>query len=59
MNYLNKWSFKLALFGMAMGIFVAFGQGTTNVGIIIGFGIPFGLILGLIGVVIDVFSNKK
>lgn len=54
----DRWSFRLAMLGFAMGIFAALGQGYLNIAFMIGFGLPFALVLGLIGLVIDFFRNK-
>ena len=54
---LDRWAFRLAMLGFAMGIFVGFGQGTTDIAYMIGFGVPFALILSLIGLVIDFFKK--
>lgn len=56
--FLDRWSFRLAMLGFAMGIFTALGQGYINVAFMLGFGLPFALVLGLIGLVIDFFRNK-
>jgi hypothetical protein len=55
---LDRWFFRLAMLGFAMGVFAALGQGYLNIGFMIGFGLPFALVLGLIGSVIDFFRNK-
>ena len=55
----DRWSIRLALVGLGMGVFAAFGQGYTQIGFMIGFGIPFALILGIIGLVIDLVKPKK
>ncbi len=55
---LDRWSFRLAMLGFAMGIFAGFSQGTTDFAYMIGFGVPFALVLGLIGLLIDAFSRK-
>ena len=55
---LDRWSFRLAMLGFAMGVFAALGQGYLNIGFMIGFGLPFAVILSLIGFVIDYFRFK-
>jgi hypothetical protein len=55
----NRWSFKLAMVGVAMGIFTALGQGYPNVGSMIGFAIPYALILGVVGMLIDFIKRKR
>jgi hypothetical protein len=49
----DRWAVKLALVGGALGVFAALGQGSTQIGIMIGFGIPIALIGFIIGVVVD------
>jgi len=58
-SLLDRWSIRLALLGIVMGIFTTLGQGYTNIGFMIGFGLPFALILGTIGLVIDLVLRKK
>ncbi len=55
---IDRWSFRLAMLGFAMGIFAALGQGYLNIAFMIGFGLPFAVILSLIGFVIDYFRFK-
>lgn len=55
---LDRWAFRLAMLGFAMGIFAALGQGYLNIAFMIGFGLPFAVILSLIGFVIDYFRYK-
>jgi len=55
----DRWSVKLALLGVAMGIFTTLGMGYTNIGFMIGFAIPMSLILGCVGLVIDFFRYRK
>jgi hypothetical protein len=55
---LDRWAFRLAMLGFAMGIFAALGQGYLNIAFMIGFGLPFAVILSLIGFVIDYFRFK-
>ena len=56
---IDRWSVKLALLGVAMGILTTLGMGYTNIGFMIGFAIPMSLILGGIGLVIDFFLHRK
>jgi len=58
-SLLDRWSVRLALLGVVMGIFTTLGQGYTNIGFMIGFGLPFALILGSIGLVIDIIKGRK
>jgi hypothetical protein len=55
----DRWSVKLALLGVAMGVFTTLGMGYTNIGFMIGFAIPMSLILGCVGLVIDFFRYRK
>ena len=56
---MDRWSVKLALLGVAMGIFTTLRMGYTNIGFMIGFAIPMSLILGGVGLVIDFFRYRK
>ena len=56
---LDRWSIRGILFGFALGIFATFNLGYTNIGFMIGFGIPFAAIFCLIGLVIDFFKFRK
>ena len=56
---IDRWSVKLALLGVAMGILTTLGMGYTNIGFMIGFAIPMSLILGGVGLVIDFFRYRK
>jgi hypothetical protein len=61
-SILDKWSVRLALVGLALGIFASISQGYASpkyIGFMIGFGIPFALILGTVGLIIDLFKRKK
>lgn len=58
-SLLDRWSIRLALLGVVMGIFTTLGQGYTNIGFMIGFGLPFALILGTVGLVIDIIKGRK
>ncbi len=53
----ERWAFRLALLGVALGIFAAFSQGASQPAIIIGFTIPFVCIFALIGGLIDFFRK--
>lgn len=53
----GRWAFKLAMAGIAMGIFTALSRGYPDIGFMIGFAIPFALIFGFIGVIIDFFKK--
>jgi hypothetical protein len=54
---IDRWAFKLAMGGIAMGIFAALGQGYVEIGFMIGFAIPFALIGGVVGIIIDIFKK--
>jgi hypothetical protein len=56
---IDRWSVKLALLGVAMGILTTLGMGYTSIGFMIGFAIPMSLILGVIGLVIDFLLHRK
>ena len=56
---MDRWSVKLALLGVAMGILTTLTMGYTNIGFMIGFAIPMSLIMGCIGLVIDFFRYRK
>ncbi len=59
---LDRWSVRLALVGLGLGVFASISQGYASpkhIGFMIGFGIPFALILGTIGLIIDLFRRKK
>jgi hypothetical protein len=55
---MNKWSVKLAILGIVMGIFTTLSMGYTNIGFMIGFGLPMAAILGFVGLIIDVIKRK-
>ena len=57
-SLLYLWAFRLAMFGLGAGVFLAMGKGYLEIGFMIGFGIPFAVIFGIIGLIID-FINKK
>ena len=54
-SLLDRWSIKLALLGIGLGIFSTLARGYTQVGFMIGFAIPMSLIGLVIGFVIDLF----
>lgn len=56
---LSKWSIRLSLVGVALGILTTLQKGSLSIGFMIGFSIPFVLILGCIGLVVDYFQSKK
>jgi hypothetical protein len=56
---MERWSVRLALLGFGLGIFAGLGLHTTQIGFMIGLGLPMSLVLGLIGLVIDFFQNRK
>jgi len=58
-SLLDRWSVRLSLIGVAMGIFTTFSQGSTQIGFMIGFSIPYVLVLGGVGLVIDYFKSKN
>jgi len=55
----DRWSIKLALFGIAAGIFTTFGMGYTSIGFMIGFGLPMAFIFGIVGLIIDALKDRK
>lgn len=60
----DRWAVRLALAGAALGVFAAWGQGSIQIGFIIGLSIPFVLIGLVVGFVIDALvkpssSNKR
>lgn len=61
-SILDRWSVRLALVGLGLGVFASISQGYASpkhIGFMIGFGIPFALILGIVGLIIDFFRLKK
>ena len=54
-SLLDRWSIRLALLGIGLGIFSTLARGYTQVGFMIGFAIPMSLIGLVIGFVIDLF----
>jgi hypothetical protein len=54
----DRWVFRLALLGIALGIFGGVSKGILDPAILLGFTLPFICIFGLIGAVID-FLKKK
>lgn len=57
-SLLERWSIRLALLGIVLGIFTTLSQGYTSIGFMIGFGLPFALILGTVGLVIDLIKGR-
>jgi len=55
----DRWSIRLALFGLALGIFAGLSLKTTNIAFMIGLGLPMALFLGAIGLIIDLIKNRK
>ena len=61
-SILDRWSVRLALVWLGLGVFASISQGYASpkhIGFMIGFGIPFALILGTVGLIIDFFKRKK
>lgn len=58
-HLLDRWSVKLALLGIALGIFGTLGMGYTKIGFMIGFALPMSIILGITGLIIDFFRYRK
>jgi hypothetical protein len=54
----DRWVFRLALLGIALGIFGGVSKGILDPAVLVGFTLPFICIFGLIGAVID-FLKKK
>jgi hypothetical protein len=52
-SLLDRWSIRLALLGIGLGIFSTLARGYTQVGFMIGFAIPMSLIGLVVGFVID------
>jgi hypothetical protein len=58
----SRWSIRLSLVGLGLGIFGSISQGYASpkhIGFMIGLGIPFALIFGVIGFIIDFFVRKR
>jgi hypothetical protein len=58
-SLLTRWSVRLGLIGVAMGYFIAIGQGRPELGFIIGFSIPCAATLGFLGLIIDLIAGRK
>ena len=58
-NLMDRYSVRGVLFGLVLAIFATFAQGYTNIGFMLGLGIPFAIIFGLVGLVIDKFRKNK
>ena len=56
---LDRWSIRGALLGFAMGVFQMLNMGYTSITFMIGFGIPYAMIFGLIGLVVDFFRFRR
>lgn len=54
----DRWAFRLALLGLAAGIFAGFSQGVMQPAILLGFALPFVCIFALIGGAIDFFKKS-
>jgi len=58
MRLINRWSIRLALIGVALGFLQSY-KVLTLPHFMIGFGIPFAIVLAAIGVLIDFSLAKK
>jgi hypothetical protein len=58
-SLIDRWSVKLALLGIAAGIFTTLGMGYTSIGFMIGFGLPMAFIFGIVGLIIDAIKDRK
>ncbi|MDB2553035.1 hypothetical protein N9X99_00590 [Gammaproteobacteria bacterium] len=56
---LDRWSIRGILLGFGAGIFQTLGMGYTGIGFMVGSRIPLALVFGLIGLVLDIFRNRK
>jgi hypothetical protein len=56
---LGKWSIRLGLLGLAVGMAQHFLSGEIRLAAMIGFSIPYAIILSGIGLLIDFSINKK
>jgi hypothetical protein len=55
----DRWSVRLALFGVGLGVFTTLGLGYTKIGFMIGFAIPMSIFFGFIGLIIDFIKGRK
>ena len=55
----DRWSVRLALFGVGLGVFTTLGLGYTKIGFMIGFAIPMSIFFGFIGLIIDLIKGRK
>jgi len=55
---MDRWSVRLAVGGFALGAFFAFTKGWATVGFMIGFGLPFAVIGGVVGLIVD-WAKKR
>jgi len=55
---MDRWSVRLAVGGFALGAFFAFIQGGAEVAFMIGFGLPFAVIGGVVGLIVD-WAKKR
>lgn len=58
-NAFSRWSVKLAILGLILGVFTTLSMGYTNIGFMIGFGLPLALLLGAVGLFIDLVISRK
>ena len=58
MKLINRWSIRLALIGVALGFLQSYSV-VTLPHFMIGFGVPFAIVLAAIGVLIDFSLAKK
>ena len=56
---LSKWSVRLGLLGLAVGMLQHFFAGMQHLPTLIGFGIPYAIIIAGIGMLIDFSISKK
>lgn len=55
----TKWALKLAMLGFAAGFALALSSGKTSVGLMIGMSLPFVIILGFVGLLVDYIRGKR
>ncbi len=56
---MSKWSIRLGLLGLAIGMAQHFLAGGNNLAAMIGFAIPYAVVLSGIGLLVDFSVNKK